>query len=361
MTDQPTEVFLYEQVLILVSCLLSFLGSCVIICTYVLWPDLRTKPRLLLVFLSVTDLLSALSYFYGVLQNFQTDSLDCVIQGAVSTFANTSSFFWTVSVALYLYIIIVRADQRLADSFLLWFHILSWGLPLGITVAAVSLQKIGYDASRVSVGWCWVRIQAKDHILWMLLTGNLWEIMAYLILPLLYLLIKKHIGRAHSNQRMLHNRQPTNNFEHYGTALAASLHFDNHAALSEYRPILASSPVAQSRSAMADRKLTLIPVIFIFLRIWSTIRFFLMLTKSPAVENPVLMILHGIGNTFQGGANCIMFVLFTQVVRSRLASALCCCRYENGCSCCTGTDEGVPQNRTLCTEEMNSSLWPNGD
>ncbi|KAG2459657.1 G-protein coupled receptor 157 [Polypterus senegalus] len=330
MTDQPTEVFLYEQVLILVSCLLSFLGSCVIICTYVLWPDLRTKPRLLLVFLSVTDLLSALSYFYGVLQNFQTDSLDCVIQGAVSTFANTSSFFWTVSVALYLYIIIVRADQRLADSFLLWFHILSWGLPLGITVAAVSLQKIGYDASRVSVGWCWVRIQAKDHILWMLLTGKLWEIMAYLILPLLYLLIKKHIGRA-------------------------------HAALSEYRPILASSPVAQSRSAMADRKLTLIPVIFIFLRIWSTIRFFLMLTKSPAVENPVLMILHGIGNTFQGGANCIMFVLFTQVVRSRLASALCCCRYENGCSCCTGTDEGVPQNRTLCTEEMNSSLWPNGD
>uniref|UniRef100_A0A8C4RYT6 G protein-coupled receptor 157 n=1 Tax=Erpetoichthys calabaricus TaxID=27687 RepID=A0A8C4RYT6_ERPCA len=295
MTDPPAEVFLYEQVLILVSCLLSFLGSCVIILTYVLWPDLRTKPRLLLVFLSVTDLLSALSYFYGVMQNFKADSLDCVIQGAVSTFANTSSFFWTVSVALYLYIIIVRADQRLADSFLLWFHILSWGLPLGITVAAVSLQKIGYDASRVSVGWCWVRIQAKDHILWMLLTGKLWEIVAYLILPLLYLLIKRHIDRA-------------------------------HAALSEYRPILASSPVAQSRSAMADRKLTLIPLIFIFLRIWSTIRFFLMLTKSPAVDNPGLMILHGIGNTFQGGANCIMFVLFTQVVRSRLASALCCCR-----------------------------------
>lgn len=34
--------------------------------------------------------------------------------------------------------------------------------------------------------------------------------------------------------------------------------------------------------------------------------------------------LQGIGNTFQGGANCIMFVLCTRVVRERLLSLLCC-------------------------------------
>lgn len=34
--------------------------------------------------------------------------------------------------------------------------------------------------------------------------------------------------------------------------------------------------------------------------------------------------LQGIGNTFQGGANCIMFVLCTRVVRARLLSLLCC-------------------------------------
>lgn len=38
---------------------------------------------------------------------------------------------------------------------------------------------------------------------------------------------------------------------------------------------------------------------------------------------PVLP-LQGIGNTFQGGANCIMFVLCTRVVRARLLSLLCC-------------------------------------
>ncbi|MGH0116393.1 UNVERIFIED_CONTAM: hypothetical protein FKN15_035697 [Acipenser sinensis] len=125
-----------------------------------------------------------------------------------------------------------------------------------------------------------------------------------------------------------------------------------HAALSEYRPILAANPMSQFQSSMADTKLTLIPVIFIALRIWSTIRFVLTLAESPAVQNPMLVILHGVGNTFQGGANCIMFVLCTQVVRSRLASALCCCRYEAGCTCCRGSDSNQQPVETPRTEEL---------
>jgi len=72
----------------------------------------------------------------------------------------------------------------------------SWGVPFAITVAALSLHKIGYDASEVSVGWCWVNIQAEDHVLWMLLTGKIWEFIAYVTLPVLYILIKIHINRA---------------------------------------------------------------------------------------------------------------------------------------------------------------------
>ncbi|CAB1330299.1 unnamed protein product [Coregonus sp. 'balchen'] len=305
--DNQTVVYISEQVVILISCALSFWGSLLIICTYILWPDLRTTPRTLLVFLSVADFLSAGSYAYGVWSVFESDSVDCVVQGAISTFANTSSFFWTVSIAIYLYIFIVKSNQRLADSFVLCFHVISWGIPLGITIAALSLGRIGYDASEVSVGWCWVRIQAPDHVLWMLLTGKIWEFLAYLTLPVLYILIKKHIHRA-------------------------------HAALSEYRPILACSPLSQSLSNMADRKLTLIPVIFIALRIWSTVRFLLMLADSPARQNPVLVTLHGIGNTFQGAANCIMFVLFTQPIRSRLSTMFCYC-----CCCCRAGTGASPK------------------
>lgn len=43
---------------------------------------------------------------------------------------------------------------------------------------------------------------------------------------------------------------------------------------------------------MADKKLILIPLIFICLRVWSTVRFVLTLCGSPAVQAPVLVVLH---------------------------------------------------------------------
>ncbi|XP_012518066.1 PREDICTED: probable G-protein coupled receptor 157 isoform X2 [Propithecus coquereli] len=226
----PTVLVPSERAVVLLSCALSALGSGLLVATHALWPDLRSRARRLLLFLSLADLLSAASYFYGVLQDFAGPSWDCVLQGALSTFANTSSFFWTVAIALYLYLSIVRAARGPRTDRLFWiFHVVSWGVPLAITVAAVALKKIGYDASDVSVGWCWIDLGAEDRVLWMLLTGKLWEMLAYVTLPLLYLLVRKHINRA------------------------------------------------------------------------------------------------GIGNTFQGGANCIMFVLCTRAVRTRLFSLCCCC------------------------------------
>ncbi|XP_029087116.1 solute carrier family 2, facilitated glucose transporter member 5 isoform X1 [Monodon monoceros] len=186
-----------ERAVVLLSCALSALGSGLLVATHALWPDLRSRARRLLLFLSLADLLSAASYFYGVLQDFEGPSWDCVLQGALSTFANTSSFFWTVAIALYLYLSIVRTSRGPGDGRLLWaFHVVSWGIPLVITVAAVTLKKIGYDASDVSVGWCWIDLEAEDRVLWMLLTGKLWEMLAYVTLPVIYLLIRKHINRA---------------------------------------------------------------------------------------------------------------------------------------------------------------------
>lgn len=123
----PTELVPSERVVVLLSCALSALGSGLLVATHALWPDLRSRARQLLLFLSLADLLSAASYFYGVLQDFEGPSWDCVLQGALSTFANTSSFFWTVAVALYLYLSIVRASRGPRDGRLLWaFHVVRW-------------------------------------------------------------------------------------------------------------------------------------------------------------------------------------------------------------------------------------------
>lgn len=122
-TGNQTVVNFPQQVVVLFTCALSFVGSSLIILTFILWSDLRTTPRTLLVFLSVSDWLSAVSYAFGVWRVFRTDSLDCTIQGAISTFANSSSFFWTVAIAVYLYVFIVRSSQRVADSLVLFFHL----------------------------------------------------------------------------------------------------------------------------------------------------------------------------------------------------------------------------------------------
>ncbi|XP_077620097.1 G-protein coupled receptor 157, partial [Crocuta crocuta] len=380
-------------------CALSALGSGLLVATHALWPDLRSRARRLLLFLSLADLLSAASYFYGVLQDFAGPSWDCVLQGALSTFANTSSFFWTVAIALYLYLSIVHAAREPRTGRLLWaFHVVSWGVPLAITAAAVALKKIGYDASDVSVGWCWIDLEAEDRVLWMLLTGKLWEMLAYVTLPVLYLLIRKHINRAvgtcgppapspdllvatcvisrglfrvsgaiavlagnsgkkscssdevaklflvlravracstgvppaealrggaRRGRKLWVGPPPSQAFAAWGDCIQEERK-GPPLALSEYRPIVTEEHRLGRHASAADKKLVLIPLIFICLRVWSTVRFVLTLCGSPAVRSPVLVVLHGIGNTFQGGANCIMFVLCTRAVRTRLFS--CCGR-----------------------------------
>ncbi|XP_023604945.1 G-protein coupled receptor 157 isoform X1 [Myotis lucifugus] len=120
----PTVLVPSERAVVLLSCVLSALGSGLLVATHALWPDLRSRARRLLLFLSLADLLSAASYFYGVLQDFSGPSWDCVLQGALSTFANTSSFFWTVAIALYLYLSIVRTPRGpRAGRLLLAFHV----------------------------------------------------------------------------------------------------------------------------------------------------------------------------------------------------------------------------------------------
>ncbi|XP_014400935.1 PREDICTED: probable G-protein coupled receptor 157 [Myotis brandtii] len=192
-----------------------------------------------------------------------------------------------------------------------------WGVPLAITVAAVILKKIGYDASDVSVGWCWIDLEAKDRVLWMLLTGKLWELLAYVMLPVLYLLSRVATapaaglplssgigGSSVQGEGAPHFTAPSPASLRPGrTAAPGQLRASvlltplwvfpaQHQALSEYRPILSEAHRLQHHSSMADKKLVLIPVIFICLRVWSTVRFVLTLCGSPAVRAPVLVVLH---------------------------------------------------------------------
>lgn len=90
-----------------------------------------------------------------------------------------------------------------------------------------------------------------------------------------------------------------------------------HEELSEYRPILSEAHQLQRRTSVANKKLVLIPLIFICLRVWSTVRFVLTLCGSPAVRMPVLVVLHvglpspawpAAGSVGQAGPNALASV-----------------------------------------------------
>ena len=187
------EVDLTVKIIVCASCLLSMAGSLLIIFTFLAWPDIRTEPRKILLYLSIADFVAAASYLHGTIEDFKENSTDCIVQSALSTFSNVSSFFWTMSLAVYLYVTIVKVDKTRADKLLWIFHLISWGIPLIIVVSAVSCGGLGYDDSYISVGWCWVDLDNEFYLLWILLAGKIWELLAYITLPFLYFWMKRRI------------------------------------------------------------------------------------------------------------------------------------------------------------------------
>lgn len=81
-----------------------------------------------------------------------------------------------------------------------------------------------------------------------------------------------------------------------------------------------------------ELKLILIPVVFILIRIWGTIRYFMTLKWNVDTLNeyckstdylPVFLALQAMGDPAQGWANCILYCLLTRKIRNRLFSCFC--------------------------------------
>lgn len=97
----------------------------------------------------------------------------------------------------------------------------------------------------------------------------------------------------------------------------------------------------------AELKLIFIPVVFILLRIWGTIRFTFFLAYHPR-DPPVhkwLIILHGIGDNSQGFADFVLFCLFTVKIRNKFRH--CCGRFIPFCKYSAEQDP-LSRSTNLC-------------
>ena len=149
------------KVIVGVTCVLSVFGASLIILTYVLFKDLRTTARQLLVNLSVADIFVAGSHFVGLFTNFDRfvhqvnpafDTL-CTVQAAVTMCGTLASFLWTVAIGLYMFMVIVRRQPHLAKKLVYAFYPFCWGVPMVVTIIFGANKLLGFEQA-ADIGRC---------------------------------------------------------------------------------------------------------------------------------------------------------------------------------------------------------------
>ena len=200
-------------------CCLSMLGSLTIIASYVSWKEIRTTSRKVLLFLSISDFMIATSNLVGVLIPMN-DNLSnprngyCVAQSFVTTSSSITSFMWTVTLAIYLYLAIVKSKQNLGRKLMPLFHIVNWLLGPIINAIALSQRMLGYAAIPITGGWCWIyHDPSKDtsnhyylsdkEKFWIIIDGKGIEITVYATICVIYVIIKCKLHKEVSHETVL--------------------------------------------------------------------------------------------------------------------------------------------------------------
>ena len=207
------------------TCVLSMAGSILIVLSYLLFKQLRTRARLILVHLSLMDFGVALANFIGAVVYFdryyyksqtvssyhlpKSVSVSCVAQAVVAITSSNSSVFWTVAVAVYLHFKIVThagADDRLFKYLMYFFYIFNYGLPILLSIWLLRTERLGF-APYDSSGWCSIIVKRGDEERIDNVAGivgyDLWIYIAILIIPALYISVKVHAKRQVSKKNII--------------------------------------------------------------------------------------------------------------------------------------------------------------
>ena len=200
----------YTAYITMMSSCFSMIGSALIIVTFVLWKDIRTVARAIVVFLAVADFFTAAGYLFGAIVSYERHSYDpdtytdlCMAQSFITTAFPISSFLWTTHLAIYLYVAIVNENPTLAKRLVILFHITGWGIPLAICLPAVLTGHLGGSNERTSVNWCFVyfgnsnpnsshvlKLRLAEYYGFEFLCGKFWEIAASIAAVYLYVSVK---------------------------------------------------------------------------------------------------------------------------------------------------------------------------
>lgn len=190
---------------------LSIVGSLLIILSYICFKVLRTKAREILMHISFMDFGCATCNLIGEIVNFHryyrschseqcnvslVINVLCKTQGSLATFFTLGSIMWTISLSVYLYILISQKSPEKAKLFVWFAYVFCYLMPAGIVTWLVSTQRIGYSPYE-STGWCSTVFKnpwTNSRDIFVALFGyNLWIFLTFVLVPILSISVHVYI------------------------------------------------------------------------------------------------------------------------------------------------------------------------
>lgn len=161
------------RVVIEVVCILSAVGSCIIILSYCCYKEHRTRTRYILVHLSISNIGQVVSNFIGTVANFdgtfrnsnnfsydiyyanrRIEEQLCTTQAFFTVYFGLCSMLWTISLAVHLYLVILSMKQAYFTRYFVWLcYIYCYGLSLVVSAWLLLSSRLGY-APYSTPGYC---------------------------------------------------------------------------------------------------------------------------------------------------------------------------------------------------------------
>ena len=204
-----------------VCCVLSMLGSLLIILSYVFITEIRTTSRAILVHLSIADFgvacanfIGATVYFHGYLKLNNCETLPannmcavingfCIAQAFFAGYFTLASVLWTLGLAVYIYTLVATVYSTLPIHVARFLFIFCWGMPLLIAVWLLQTDRLGYSPNG-GAGWCSLKLasERQEEQIFVVVFGNdLWIYTSFFMITILYLSSHYHILRTVSHAR----------------------------------------------------------------------------------------------------------------------------------------------------------------
>ncbi|XP_076085479.1 G-protein coupled receptor 157-like [Mytilus galloprovincialis] len=290
------------------SSLLSIIGGLLIIWSYSRITETQNRVRDLLVALTIADICIAFGNGVGGVQFYYLDSKQslssnavCVGQSFITTSFSISSFLWILSIAMYLFRCVwIQEDPLLTRKTMKLIHVIVWGIPGVITLTAYLYDKLGNGTYSINGVWCWLKVpvDTKWGLFWMLVTGKGWEVITYVVIAILYIMMKIKTYRQgrRFNRNVLQWNQISNELRREDEIYCISC------------------------------------LIIYCLRMWGIIRLVLGLVRTDIPFNnycydhvikQALLFLHSYGDSAQAFWNFILFCLCDKTVRTHVKLAFC--------------------------------------